>query len=181
MERARRVAISKRLSLALRHEPASLGLELDERGWATVASVLAGLGAAGDVIGESDLTAVVTSSDKQRFAFSEDGLLIRANQGHSVDIELGLSPSEPPLLLLHGTSAKLVEIIRHEGLRPGARTHVHLSPDQRTAQVVAKRREGPHVILRVRALAMHRAGHAFFLSANGVWLTAHVPPPYLDS
>lgn len=145
-----------------------------------MASVLAGLAAAGDAVDADDLAEVIGTSDKQRFALSEDGLRIRANQGHSVAVDLGLPAREPPEVLLHGTSQRVLEAILREGLRPGSRTHVHLSPDRATAVTVAKRREGPTVVLRVRALQMHHAGHVFHLSDNGVWLTKHVPPEYLD-
>ena len=143
--------------------------------------MLAGLAARGETMTAAELSEVVATSDKKRFALSEDGARIRASQGHSVNIDLALPPQAPPETLFHGTSAGVSSAIRRAGLLPGARTHVHLSADVRTAEIVAKRREGPHVILRVRAAAMHSAGHAFFLSENGVWLTAHVPPEFLES
>ena len=180
MEHARRVHLSKLLSLALRHDPAALGLVLDAHGWADVMHVLAGLAAQGNPVTREELREIVQASDKKRFALSEDGAQIRANQGHSVNVDLGLAPSEPPDTLFHGTSARFLSSIHEKGIVPGSRTHVHLSKDMRTAEVVAKRRAGPHVILRVRARALHEGGHAFFLSENGVWLTAHVPPAYID-
>ncbi len=181
MDRGRRVRVSKLLAFGLRHEPTALGLELDSSGWADVAAVLAGLAARGESVTSEELTEVVATSDKKRFAISEDGARIRASQGHSVDIDLALPPREPPEILFHGTSANVVEAIRRLGLVPGSRQHVHLSADERTAEIVARRREGPHVILRVRAAALHHAGHAFFLSENGVWLTTHVPPAFVQS
>jgi putative RNA 2'-phosphotransferase len=179
MDRGRRVRLSKLLAFALRHDPAALGIALDSAGWTSVAAVLTGLATRGENLTSDELAEVVATSEKKRFAISEDGLRIRASQGHSVDVDLGLPAVEPPAVLFHGTSERVVEAIRTLGLVPGSRTHVHLSADVRTAEIVAKRREGPHVILRVRAAAMHAAGHAFFLSDNGVWLTAHVPPEFV--
>lgn len=177
MERARAVRISKLLSLALRHDPPALGLRLDDAGWAEVGAVLAGLAAKGETVTREELEEVVRTSDKQRFAL--EGSRIRANQGHSVDVELGLDRREPPEVLYHGTVARFLAAIREEGLVKGQRTHVHLSADVRTAEVVARRRGTP-VVIEVRARAMHETGHAFYLSDNGVWLTEHVPPRFLD-
>lgn len=179
MDRAQRVRVSKLLAFGLRHDPGALELELDAAGWTSTETVLAGLAKRGEPVTRAELEEVVATSDKKRFAFSDDGTRIRASQGHSVDVELGLPPREPPETLFHGTSERVLEAILREGLVPGSRTHVHLSADVRTAEIVAKRREGPHVILRVRAAAMHAEGLAFFLSDNGVWLTAHVPPRFL--
>jgi putative RNA 2'-phosphotransferase len=180
MDRARAVRISKTLALALRHDPSALGIELDGAGWAPVDEVIAGLATKGEIVTREELEEVVATSDKRRYALSPDGDRIRANQGHSVDVDLGLSPREPPETLFHGTVDRFLESIRERGLVPGARTHVHLSIDVRTAEIVAARREGAKAILRVRAGDMHRAGHVFFVSDNGVWLTAAVPPEFLD-
>jgi putative RNA 2'-phosphotransferase len=180
MDRARAVRISKTLALALRHEPSALGIELDGAGWASVDAVLAGLAMKGEIVTRDELEEVVATSDKKRYALSPDGERIRASQGHSVDIDLGLAPKAPPEILFHGTVARFIESIRTSGLKPGARTHVHLSVDLRTAEIVAARREGPTVILRVRAADMHRAGHVFFVSENGVWLTPAVPVEFLE-
>jgi putative RNA 2'-phosphotransferase len=171
---------SKRLALALRHDPTALGLTLDEAGWANVADVLAGFSAIGDALTIEQLRALVASSDKRRFAFSEDGASLRANQGHSLDVELALAVATPPAVLLHGTVSKVVEAIRRDGLVRGSRKHVHLSAELETATSVARRRRGPHVVFRVRALEMQSAGFSFFLSDNGVWLVDHVPARFLD-
>lgn len=179
MERDRAVRISKLLSLGLRHDPAALGLTLDARGWASVGDVLAGLAARGLAITADELEDIVRASDKQRFALSPDGACIRANQGHSIAVDLELPRREPPEVLFHGTVRRFLDSIRSEGLLRRARTHVHLSVDTATAETVARRRAGPIVILEVRARAMHEAGYAFFLSENGVWLTERVPPEYL--
>lgn len=179
MDHKSRVRVSKLMSLGLRHEPAALALLLDDAGWVTVEALCSGLCARGETVRREDVLEIVRTSDKQRFALSPDGVRIRANQGHSVDVELGLVPQEPPALLLHGTSADAVPAIRRDGLLRMARTHVHLSADPQTASVVAKRRAGPTVLLRVDAAAMHQDGHAFFRAENGVWLTLTVPPRYL--
>jgi putative RNA 2'-phosphotransferase len=153
---------------------------LDPGGWVPVDDVLRSLGSRGEPVMREDLEEVVRTSDKQRFALSADGARIRANQGHSVAVDLGLPMREPPARLFHGTVDAFVESIRASGLLPGARTHVHLSIDERTALVVARRRKGTPVVLIVRAGEMHRDGHVFHVSENGVWLTKHVPPAYLD-
>ena len=180
MDAARAKRTSKLLSLALRHEPSALDLRLDEAGWADVTAVLDALSAKGETVTRDDLEAIVRTSDKQRFALSEDGSRIRANQGHSIDVDLGLVPSEPPERLFHGTVDRFLPSIRASGLLRGERQHVHLSADRETAKIVAKRRKGEAVLLGVRAAEMRRDGLLFYLSANGVWLTEHVPPRYLD-
>lgn len=124
------------------------------------------------------LEEVVAGNDKQRFAFSADGLQIRASQGHSVDVDLALPPTEPPSTLYHGTAERFVASIRTHGLRPGSRNHVHLSADDVTARKVGQR-HGTPVVLEVRAQAMSAAGHTFYRSANGVWLTEGVPTEYI--
>ena len=169
---------SKFLSLVLRHEPQVAGVVLDDAGWVGVAELLAGCAKAGMNITEGELHEIVRTSDKQRFALSDDGARIRANQGHSVDVELGHAPATPPETLWHGTSEKYVASIRQQGLVKGARHHVHLSPSAQTAGAVG-RRHGRLVLLTVAAGRMHRAGFEFFLTPNGVWLTDNVPPEYL--
>lgn len=157
----------------LRHQPERIGLELDAAGWANVDELLAKLPLERDVLIE-----IVASSDKRRFELSEDGSRIRARQGHSVDVELGWAPAEPPELLFHGTVERFVAAIREQGLVRGARHHVHLSPDRETAERVGNRRGKP-VVLVVRARAMAAAGHVFLKTDNDVWLTEHVPPEFL--
>jgi putative RNA 2'-phosphotransferase len=169
---------SKFLSLVLRHEPQAAGLKLNEAGWAGVDELLAGCAKAGVSISGDELREIVRTSDKQRFALSEDGMRIRANQGHSVEVELGHAPATPPEVLWHGTAEKYVTSIREQGLVKGARHHVHLSPTPEAASAVG-RRHGRLVLLEVAAGRMHRDGIAFFLTPNGVWLTEHVPAAYL--
>ncbi|QGN48416.1 RNA 2'-phosphotransferase [Micromonospora sp. WMMD558] len=179
MDDARLVRLSKRMSLALRHRPDRFGLAPDRAGWVPVDDVLAALG-----IRRADLDDAVAGNDKQRFAVERgpDGVeRIRANQGHSIPVDLGLSPVDPPAVLYHGTSAAVLDSIRVSGLHRGGRHHVHLSPDVETARRVGARRAGRTVVLTVDAAGMARDGHAFYRSANGVWLTDTVPARYLEA
>lgn len=165
------------MSLALRHQPGRFGLAPDRAGWVPVAEFLAALR-----IDRADLDAVVAGNDKQRFAVERgpDGVeRIRASQGHSFPVDLGLVPVPPPDTLYHGTGAAAVASIRATGLHRGGRHHVHLSPDVETARRVGARRPGTVVVLTVDAAAMARDGHVFYRSANGVWLTDAVPARYL--
>lgn len=173
------VRTSKFLSLVLRHRPELLGIELTPDGWTEIDTLLERARGHGRQIDRELLVQVVAENDKQRFAISDDGKRIRANQGHSVAVELNLQPQAPPARLFHGTVEKFLNSIRAAGLRPGNRQHVHLSADYETAVKVGSRR-GPPVVLEIRAGELHRTGHVFFLSANGVWLTSHVPPDYLQ-
>ena len=169
---------SKFLSLVLRHEPQRAGIALDESGWVAVDELLAGCRRAGQVISPEELREIVRTSDKQRFALSPDGTRIRANQGHSVEVELGYEPATPPEVLYHGTAEKNLAGIRQQGLHKGARHDVHLSERVETAAQVGQR-HGRLVLLEVRAGAMHRDGFVFRRTPNGVWLADHVPPGYL--
>jgi putative RNA 2'-phosphotransferase len=182
MNEHRVVKVSKYLSKHLRHQPERLGLTLDDNGWVEIDLLLRAAGEHGFHITRTELDHVVATNDKKRFAVRDDdpvrGALIRASQGHSVDVDLALPPAEPPAYLFHGTHPRAVTAIRAEGLRPMNRHDVHLSPDRETATRVGARRGRP-VILAVDAGAMHRAGHVFRVSANGVWLTAHVPVTFL--
>ena len=173
------VKVSKFLSLVLRHQPEAIGLTLDESGWADVEDLIRRANERGHRLTRPLLERVVAENDKKRFAFSEDGRKIRASQGHSVAVDLALPPAEPPELLYHGTATRFVESIRAKGLHSGSRQHVHLSLDAVTATKVGQR-HGKPVILTVRAGAMWAAGHPFFRSANGVWLTERVPVEFID-
>lgn len=170
---------SKQLSYVLRHRPDSVGLVLDEAGWVTVDALLAALARHGTALARGELEAIVRGSDKQRFAFSDDGQRIRAQQGHSVAVDLGHAEATPPPLLYHGTVARFLPSIAEHGLRRGQRHHVHLSATPETATAVGQRRGAP-VILTVRAAAMAADGHRFFVTPNHVWLTDHVAPAYLS-
>ena len=169
---------SKFLSLVLRHEPGRVGITLDPAGWVAVDELLEGCRRAGKSLTLGELMEIVRTNDKQRFAFSDDGTRIRASQGHSVQVELGYEPAEPPEVLYHGTAERSLEGIRRDGVHKRARHDVHLSERPDTAAAVGKR-HGRLVLLEVRAGAMHRAGFLFTRSANGVWLTDHVPAKYL--
>ncbi|MEO7497655.1 MAG: RNA 2'-phosphotransferase [Massilia sp.] len=173
------VSASKFMSLVLRHAPETIGLGLDENGWAEVDQLLAKAALHGKALTRADLLAVVADSDKQRFALSPDGQRIRANQGHSIAaVDLALTPVAPPEFLYHGTASRFLASIVTTGLRPGSRNHVHLSLQTETAVNVATR-HGKPVVLTVLAGAMHAAGHLFYLSENKVWLTANVPPQFI--
>ncbi len=173
------VRLSKFLSLVLRHDPAAAGVTLDESGWCDIEAVVAGAATKGFRFTLADIHDVVAKSDKQRFALSADGTRIRANQGHSVEVDLDLEARIPPDTLYHGTVDRFLGPIRAEGLKKMARQHVHLSPDHDTAGKVGQRRGKP-VILRVHAKAMHDRGAAFYMSANGVWLVDRVPPEFIE-
>lgn len=170
--------ISKTLSYWLRHAPEAGGLVLDGEGWAESAAVLAALATAGLPIDRESLSEAVARSDKKRFELSAAGDRIRARQGHSIEVEAGWTKAHPPPLLYHGTVDRFLNSILLEGLRPQARHHVHLSAEVATAEQVGARRGKP-VVLAVAANALAQAGGEFFLSSNGVWLVAHVPPEYL--
>ncbi|MFF7812537.1 RNA 2'-phosphotransferase [Streptomyces sp. NPDC007945] len=176
MDERRTVKVSKYLSKHLRHQPERIGLVLDAQGWTEIDALLVAAAAHGFPIDRAELDHVVASNDKRRFAV--EGTRIRANQGHTVGVDLDLPAAEPPAYLYHGTVAAHLTAIRAEGLRPMARHDVHLSPDRETATRVGARRGRP-VVLSVDAGAMHRAGHEFRVSANGVWLTAAVPTEYI--
>ena len=178
MAHRRLVRVSKYLALRLRHRPHEIGLVLDERGWADVDALLAGAAGDGLRITREELDLVVETNSKGRYEIDPSGRRIRARQGHSVAVELGLGTSNPPEILFHGTVERVVPRIRREGLLAMGRRHVHLSADRETAEAVGRRRGDP-VVLSVRSGAMRSDGHDFWLTGNGVWLTDHVPPRYL--
>ncbi len=175
---SQRVKYSKFLSLVLRHKPGAVGLALDRHGWADVDELIIKANQRGMALTRPLLQQVVEQDDKQRFAFNADGTRIRANQGHSLGVDLGLEPFAPPEQLYHGTATRLLQSIRHKGLLPGGRDYVHLSSDETTARKVGQR-HGQPITLVVRAGLMHAAGFEFHCAANGVWLTRHVPVEYL--
>jgi putative RNA 2'-phosphotransferase len=174
----RLIGVSKYLAKYLRHASHELGLTLQPGGWVAVDDLLAAAEKNGFSISYDELAGCVETNDKQRFAFDVSGELIRANQGHSVEVELQLEEREPPEFLYHGTVERFLPSILEEGLVRGKRHHVHLSKDVETARKVGSRRGKP-IILQVDAGRMHRDDHKFLLSANGVWLTDAVPPAYL--
>jgi putative RNA 2'-phosphotransferase len=176
--RERQVHLSKYLSLHLRHRPEALGLTLGPGGWVEIDALLQAAAARGFQIGRDELKAIVASNYKQRFSISPDGKQIRANQGHSVSVDLELAPALPPPLLYHGTGEQSVRAIQAEGLRQMRRHHVHLSADAETARRVGARHGRP-AIFTVDAARMSADGHAFYRSENGVWLVETVPAAYL--
>src|SRR5262245_31601867 len=172
------VTLSKFLAKHLRHTPHALGLLLQPGGWVSVDDLLTASERAGFAISYDELIECVETSDKKRFSFDGTGDLIRANQGHSVEVDLQLEVRQPPDVLYHGTVERFLSSIMAEGLRKGKRHHVHMSTEVETARRVGARRGQP-VILRIDARAMREQGIGFFVSANGVWLTDSVPPHFL--
>lgn len=179
MNRSRLVKISKYLSKHLRHQPERIGITLEPGGWVRVDELLSACQSHAFSISRRELEEVVAQNDKQRFSFDPTGTRIRANQGHSVAVDLQLQPVIPPDILYHGTGAGAVEAILREGLQKMSRHHVHLSRDIATAQNVGKRHGRP-VVFTIDAAAMHEAGYLFYCSDNGVWLVEHVPSNYLQ-
>lgn len=173
------VRLSKFLARILRHAPESAGLTLDREGWADLHGVVQAAQRAQLAQSAAEVARVVEINDKQRFALSSDGLRIRAVQGHStVDVNRSFEAVTPPELLWHGTTERKLPAILADGLKPGRRHHVHLSPDRATALKVGQRHGRP-VLLEVEAGAMTAAALVFHRAENGVWLTRAVPPAFL--
>ena len=171
--------ISKFMSLVLRHKPDEIGLKLDEQGWAKVDELIAKMNIEGIRVDNGIINTVVETNDKKRFAFNEDKTMIRASQGHSIEVELNLSEVIPPDILYHGTTEKYLDSIFKTGLQKQSRMHVHLSATIETAKAVGSR-HGKPVILTINAKAMHKAGIKFYLSENKVWLTDAIPLEYIS-
>jgi len=171
--------VSKFMSLVLRHKPETIGLQLDENGWTNVQELVDKMNATGAAATIELINTIVETNDKKRFAFNEDKTMIRANQGHSIEVELNLREVQPPEFLYHGTVEKFIDIIRIEGLKKMERQHVHLSKDTETAANVGNRR-GKAIILAIDAAKMHADGFRFYLSENEVWLTDEVPVQYIQ-
>ncbi|MEM7117457.1 MAG: RNA 2'-phosphotransferase [Chloroflexota bacterium] len=174
------VKTSKFLSYVLRHKPQSIGLQLDAAGWAEVDELIACATQNGRRLTRQMILTAVSENNKQRFGLRENGRFIRANQGHSIPVDLNLQPVSPPDQLFHGTATHFLATILQEGLRPMRRHHVHLSGDVETAVNVGQR-HGTPVILHIAAGKMAAEGHTFYCSENGVWLTDSVPPSYLEA
>ncbi len=170
-------SLSRFISLVLRHKPEAIGITLDEHGWADVNELIAGVSRTQPLDMET-LEEIVRTDEKQRYSFSGDKTLIRANQGHSIPVDVELPQAEPPELLYHGTAERFTAAIEAEGLRSMSRLYVHLSKDAETARKVGSR-HGKPVIYEVLAGEMSRRGFEFWLSVNGVWLTRAVPPEFL--
>ncbi len=171
--------ISKFMSLVLRHKPEEIGLKLNENGWAYVEELIEKINAKGIQVDKETIERVVATNDKKRFAFNEDKTMIRASQGHTIDVELDLPVTIPPDILYHGTATRFLESILTEGLQKQSRQHVNLSATMETAMSVGSR-HGKPVILAINAKSMQDAGFKFYLSANGVWLTDVVPVQYIS-
>ena len=173
------IRTSKFLSLILRHEPQRVGLALDPAGWVDVRDLLEAVNRNGVALSLEQLRHVAATSEKQRFAFSDDESRIRANQGHSVEVDLQYPPKQPPEILYHGTATRFLDGIRKEGLQKRQRHDVHLSTETGAALQVGAR-YGKPVLLAIRAGDMHRAGLVLRCSANGVWLVDQVPPEFIQ-
>jgi len=172
------IKVSKFFSFVLRHKPKKIGLSLEQGGWAQVNELLAKANLSGVILTKDLLHKVVEQNDKQRFVLSEDGLMIRANYGHSIPVDLGFEPIIPPELLFHGTATKYLYSIMRQGIVPRKRNFVHLSADEPTAISVG-RRHGKPVVLTIKAERMHADGFKFYCMANSIWLTGEVPVEYL--
>jgi len=172
------VQLSKFLSFVLRHKPDAIGLSLDPQGWVSIDTLISKSDAVGTSFSRDDLLKVVAINEKKRFSIAKDGQRIRAAQGHSVAVELGLLAEQPPSVLYHGTTTRFIASILSEGLKPQARQQVHLSDNEAAAHRVGQRHGSP-VILTVEAQRMHELGFKFFLADNGVWLTDQVPSKFL--
>ncbi len=175
-----RTHLSKFLSKHLRHEPEALGLKLAPGGWVPVDELLAAAARAGAAMTRQELQEIVATNAKRRFSFDDSGQRIRANQGHSVEVDLQLVPIAPPAVLYHGTGEGSLAAIKGQGLLRLSRHHVHLSADKQTAHIVGSRHGRP-VVLSIDAAAMHKDGFLFYRSENGVWLVDSVPPRYLTT
>ncbi|MGO1298983.1 MAG: RNA 2'-phosphotransferase [Vibrio sp.] len=171
-------SVSKFLSYILRHCPQDINLKLDSEGWAEVSELISKASSKMKLT-QNLIHEVVSTSDKKRFSISSDGLKIRANQGHSIKVNLKLTPKEPPKVLYHGTATRFLDYIFEEGLISGKRHHVHLSMDINTAKTVGQR-YGEPVILRIDSKNMFRQGIKFYISENNIWLVDNVPPKYLS-
>lgn len=171
--------ISKYMSLILRHKPDVIGIELDEHGWANVNDLISGIEKDNHGFNFELLEEIVRSDSKQRYSFNDDKSLIRANQGHSINVDVELKEKEPPEYLYHGTGEKYVKSINQDGLIPKSRLYVHLSKDIKTAENVGKR-HGKEIIYRINSGRMYRNGYKFYLSENGIWLTKEAPVKYLE-
>jgi len=171
--------ISKFLSFVLRHQPDAIGITLDLEGWTDIAALIAAAANDGKQLDLDLIQAVVATSDKKRFTISDDGLCIRAVQGHSTEsVDISYVEKLPPEFLYHGTATRFMESIQKDGLVPGSRQYVHLSQDEQTALAVGQR-HGKPAVLKIKALLMHEQGFKFFQAENGVWLTEAVPATFI--
>ena len=168
------------ISLVLRHKPDAAHITLDEHGWANVEELLDGINNTGRKIDMEILEEIVATDNKQRYSFNQDKTMIRANQGHSIPVDVELKEQEPPEFLYHGTATGFLDGIINEGLKPMSRLYVHLSKDTETALKVGKRHGDP-IILKIYSRDMYKDGCKFYLSENGVWLTKKVDVKYFEA
>jgi len=172
------IRLGRFISLVLRHDPSAAGIILDANGWSEVDELLSGMNARGHKIDMETLERIVRENNKSRYSFNDNHTKIRANQGHSIDVDVGIKQCDPPPVLYHGTAARFLDSIKKQGITRQQRHHVHLSADIDTATAVGKR-HGKPVVLQIDALAMSKDGYKFFLSKNGVWLCEQVPWKYI--
>lgn len=172
------VSLGKFLSLVLRHKPDTIGITLDAHGWVAVDALLEGCNRVGKTIDRETLERIVRENNKQRYSFSADHSKIRANQGHSISVDLELKEQQPPVRLYHGTATRFLEKIRADGIQKGSRQYVHLSEEKETARQVGTR-HGTPVILPIDTPQMLKDGYSFYRSENGVWLCENVPWRYV--
>ncbi len=165
--------LGKFISLILRHKPECIGIHLDENGWANVEDLINGINRAGKIINREILNRIVVENNKKRYSYNEDGTKIRANQGHSIKVDVNLKEQVPPPILYHGTATRFMESIKIKGILKGNRQHVHLSQELETAFNVGKR-HGKPIVLVIDTKAMIEAGYTFYLSENNVWLCENI-------
>lgn len=171
------VKLGRFLSLVLRHNPDAAGISLDEHGWADVQELLNGVRRSGRQINLETLERIVRENNQPRYSFNADHTKIRANQGHSLQVDVELTAVKPPRYLYHGTASRFLPAIQREGIKKMSRQYVHLSGNFQTAVEVG-RRHGSPVVITINAEAMAHDGVTFYLSENGVWLCEYVAPEY---
>lgn len=180
MEQSKKdVDLGRFISLILRHQPEAIGISLDENGWANTDELIAGINEKGESITKEDLDRIVRENNKKRYIFNEDKTKIRANQGHSIEVDIGLEPVIPPAFLYHGTGEKSVSNIMAVGIEKRSRQYVHLSSDLDTAVRVGARHGSP-VVFTVKAGEMYEKGWIFYRSENGVWLCEYIPKEFVE-
>ena len=166
------------ISLILRHKPEEIGITLDEHGWANVEELITGINKAGRKIDMEILEEIVRTDNKKRYSFNEDKTLIRANQGHSIPVDVELKEAIPPKILYHGTASRFIDSIKQQGIKPMSRLYVHLSDNVGTAIKVGSR-HGKYSVLIIDTEKMYNDGIKFYLSENNVWLTKYIDWKYV--
>lgn len=179
MKKKQLETVSKFISLVLRHKPEAAGIKLDGHGWADVEDLIRGVNASGHTLDKEVLETIVNTDEKQRYSYNQDKTKIRANQGHSIPVDVDLEEHMPPDVLYHGTADRFLEAILKQGLKPMSRQYVHLSRDMDTATKVGRRHGNP-IVLRINARQMYEDGQKFYVSKNGVWLAKQVDRKYIN-